>query len=258
VFSNLGTNCASIDLQTAKINGTVLLTNIKNHGQILLGGVTIGKNLTCSGAQLECPDGFTIVGDGAIIGGSVQLVNGFKSVGEVNLADAKIGSNLECDYGEFIETNSGRFAMYMVQASIQGSVVLWTNFFAVGNLNFKKINVGGLFFLNGIKSSDKMILDLRSAKVETLFDDEKSWPKAGNLLLDNFTYNEFYNLAPTDAKNRIEWLHRQPTNQFLPQPYDQLAGVLRKMGRGDDAAEVMIAKNKDYAKQNLHWSSLKQ
>jgi hypothetical protein len=91
--------------------------------------------------------------------------------------------------------------------------------------------------------------------VGTLFDNKNSWPKSGNLLLNNFTYTEIDSEAPNDADNRIYWLHLQPQDHFYPQPYEQLAGVLHKMGYEDEAAKVMIAKNEDYAKR-LPWNSI--
>ncbi|MGO9244468.1 MAG: hypothetical protein ACLQDC_06815, partial [Verrucomicrobiia bacterium] len=39
----------------------------------------------------------------------------------------------------------------------------------------------------------------------------------------------------------------QPRDQFLPQPYEQLASVLKKAGRDEDAREILIAKNEDRA-----------
>jgi hypothetical protein len=86
-------------------------------------------------------------------------------------------------------------------------------------------------------------------KVGTFWDEKTSWPKAGNLFLDGLVYDEIHHLAPLDAKSRINWLKRQPTGQFLPQPYEQLAGVLRKMGHEDEAANVMIEKNDDIARR---------
>lgn len=46
---------------------------------------------------------------------------------------------------------------------------------------------------------------------------------------------------------QLDWLHRQPADLFLSQPYEQLATVLRERGLKEDAKKVMIARNKDYA-----------
>ena len=91
------------------------------------------------------------------------------------------------------------------------------------------------------------ILNLTSAKVGTLSDHEQDWPGHENLFLDGFTYDRIDNESPQDAERRKVWLHRQPSNSFSMQPYEQLAKTLIGTGRQDEAAEVMIAKNKDYA-----------
>src|SRR5207249_10574398 len=71
----------------------------------------------------------------------------------------------------------------------------------------------------------------------TLFrsDEEKSWPGEGKLFLDGFTYDRISEDSPLTAQSRIEWLHRQPHHKFLPQPYEQLASVLRNMGHEREA-----------------------
>lgn len=69
----------------------------------------------------------------------------------------------------------------------------------------------------------------------------------GKLFLNGFVYDGIGTKSPTDARSRISWLHLQPTDRFLPQPYEQLAEVLRKTGHEDDAKDVLIAKNRDRA-----------
>jgi hypothetical protein len=82
-------------------------------------------------------------------------------------------------------------------------------------------------------------LDLRHAVVGPIGDDEQSWPKKGSLFLDGFTY-ERIGEGPTSAKKRLEWIARQPEG-FTPQPYRQLAKVLREAGDDSGARKVLIA-----------------
>ena len=77
---------------------------------------------------------------------------------------------------------------------------------------------------------------LRSGQI---FDEEQSWPKKGNPLLDGFSYARI-GAGPTSAKKRLEWLARQPDG-FIPQPYRQLAKVLREAGDDAGARKVLIA-----------------
>jgi hypothetical protein len=117
---------------------------------------------------------------------------------------------------------------------------------AQGKVNFLGATVGLGFVWTGVLSSAEAILDLRSAKVGTLQDEPDSWP--AHLFLDGFHYDRIHDEAPLDAENRTDWLHRQSTEKFLPQPYEQLASVLRTMGHEADAKQIMIEKNRDHAR----------
>ncbi len=81
-------------------------------------------------------------------------------------------------------------------------------------------------------------LDLNGASVDTLHDDEASWPSPGNLLLNRCLYNALIG-GPMDARRRLAWLARQAPERwgedFWPQPYEQLAHVFREMGMTEDA-----------------------
>jgi hypothetical protein len=105
-----------------------------------------------------------------------------------------------------------------------------------------------LFRIVDVLEAEHTVLDLRLAEVETFWDDEKSWPKRGNLLLDGFRYVRLYEESPFQADRRKNWLLRQPQDKFLPQPYEQLAAVLRQMGHERDARLVMMEKNRQRAR----------
>jgi hypothetical protein len=76
-------------------------------------------------------------------------------------------------------------------------------------------------------------------------DDEQSWPPAGRLLLDGFEYRALAGTAPLSSTQRLRWLRLQPPRPFAPQPYEQLAKVLRAMGHEQDARAILVAKQKD-------------
>src|SRR5262249_50866867 len=86
---------------------------------------------------------------------------------------------------------------------------------------------------------------LRGATAAYLIDDEQSWPKPGNLNIDGFTYTglELRPVRLTPRENvtkRLRWLALQPPG-FHPQPYRQLAKVLRESGDEPGAIQVLIA-----------------
>ena len=104
---------------------------------------------------------------------------------------------------------------------------------------------GGLFLRGGAEI--KGALDLTGASVDTLHDDEASWPAPGNLLLNRCLYNALIG-GPMDARRRLAWLARQSPERwgedFWPQPYEQLAHVFREMGHDEDARTVLVEKER--------------
>ncbi len=102
---------------------------------------------------------------------------------------------------------------------------------------------GGLFLRGGAEINGA--LDLTGASIDTLHDDEASWPAPGNLLLNRCLYNALIG-GPMDARRRLTWLARQSPGRwgedFWPQPYEQLAHVFREMGHDEDARTVLVEK----------------
>lgn len=92
------------------------------------------------------------------------------------------------------------------------------------------------FVWNNVTLSNSAILKLEGANVLALNDDERSWPKPGNLMVDGFTYSGL--APPRDAQNRLRWLRLQ--NGFSPQPYRQLAKFLSSLGDTAGAVRVLI------------------
>ena len=83
---------------------------------------------------------------------------------------------------------------------------------------------------------DGAVLNLDGASVGVLFDDPHSWPAPGKLSLDGFTYEH---LGVADAPSRLRWLSLQAV--YHPQPYRQLAKVLREEGDEEGAVAVLVA-----------------
>ena len=192
-----------------------------------------------------------ITGDGVNIEGDVFLRNGFKAEGEVHLLGATIGGVLDCEKGVFI--NPTGYALSAEHLNIKGGVYLRNGFHADGLVSLVGATIDSYFAWTDVNSPEKATLDLSSATIGTLLDHQNSWPDEGKLFLHGLVYNEISDRAPRGAERRIDWLRRQPG--FQPQPYEQLAEVLRKGGQDGDAREILIAKNKDRARlTKLTWS----
>lgn len=232
-------------------------------GALELVDAHISGIVSCRGARLE--NGLD--GERVTVGGSVFLDKGFSASGEVDLSNATIGADLWGDGGSF--RNNGHISLDASVVKVGGSVELGEGFESDGEVRFLSAKVGrlrchGVFnnsngslsvrlagakisgpFIWTLNKSPTGIVDFEEAEVEDLIDDEASWPKAGSLRLDGFTYQRLTEGAPTAASERLKWLRLQPAKTFLPQPYEQLAHVLREMGHESDALEIAIAEQEE-------------
>ena len=115
-------------------------------------------------------------------------------------------------------------------------------------------NIDDRFVLQPVHNPNEMRLDLRFATIGALADQADSWPKRGDLFLDGLVYDKIDRNSPSDGKSRLEWLRRQPSDAFSPQPYEQLAQVLQASGHEEAAAEVLIGKQNDRRRYGgLNW-----
>jgi hypothetical protein len=172
----------------------------------------IGGDFSCAGATFVNKGGIALNVNGMQVTGNVFLTNKFNVEGEVRFHGAQIDGQLTIDGAQFGD----------------GSIV-----------NLESATVRQTFFWSGIGPDSPARLNLTQASVGPMVDDEQSWPKKGNLHLDGFTY-ERIGKGPTGAQERLEWLARQPDG-FIPQPYRQLAKVLREAGDDAGARKVLIA-----------------
>ena len=280
-FENPGAEALNAD--GLVVGGNVFLTDeFRARGQVRLVGARIRGNLEChggtfEGAKTETPEGKTIVAlsaDGVEVGGRVFLTEKFHATGEVRLLGARIRGNLDCTGGTF-ENPEGK-ALTADGMEVGGNVFLSEKFHAKGEVRLLGARIlsdlscsggtfenpggkalsadglvvgGGLFLSHGFNANGKV--RLVHAKARVLADDETSWPDHGNLDLEGFVYEGI--VGPTDAKSRLEWIARQyPRNRrrghYHPQPYEQLAAVLRRAGHIAESKKVLMAKEKDLRK----------
>ncbi|MDP6849218.1 MAG: hypothetical protein QGI24_10575, partial [Kiritimatiellia bacterium] len=227
-----------------QVGASVLLRdNLEALGAVQLSGASIDADLDCHTGRFMNPDGFALVMNEIRVGNSVRLDDGFHAKGEVSIVAGRIGGHLVCNAGVFDGNPGSSFAARDLK--VGGSVHLENGFRAAGTVDFSGAVVDGFFTMLSVGRVEGMSLDLRSASVGTLWDDEQSWPEPGNLMLQGFIYDVIHDKAPVGAWPRISWLERQPSDSFKAQPYEQLAKVLRKGGHEAQARTVMIARNRE-------------
>jgi hypothetical protein len=225
----------AISADRIKVEGNISLRKgFVARGTVMLGGARVGGDLSCRSARFSNPHGTALSAENITVGGNCFLYDGFSAEGVVDLFGARIGGNLNCYDGTF------------------NKVVL------------NSANVKGMFVWSKINKADLAELNLRNAAVGSLADDEASWPRTGRLFPDGFVYERISDAppedditgepvthSPKDAGTRLRWLDRQ--RQFTPQPYRQLAKVLRESGDEEGAKEVLFQMKQRGRRGLLTW-----
>jgi hypothetical protein len=120
-------------------------------GEVQLIGAKIGGDFDCEGGRFENAGGRALDCEGATIGNRVflrdeygedGLENDFSAAGEVRLASATIGGDLDCDGGEF--ANRDAIALACDSIKVGGRVFLRDGFHATGAVRFMRAKLGML------------------------------------------------------------------------------------------------------------------
>ena len=259
-----------------KVRKDVLLNKgFSAEDQVNLLDAKIGGNLYCDKGNFknnkqsklddEKTTGDSINAGRLEAGGTVSLTNGFRANGSVNFTGAKIGGDLSCSGGKFI--NKEGDALIAENITLGGHLFLRNKFLARGDVRLFGANIGGdlhcargvfgdgIFAQNAkIKSGlvwfgvrGKGVVNLSFASADILVDNVQS-QRNFQFNLEGFSYSRFY--LPGKAQARIDWLKNRPQGYlFTPQPFEQAAEVLFALGHGSDAREILLEKEKQITGQ---------
>lgn len=238
-------------------------------GTVRFLGAQIGGDLNCSDGQFEVREGKALCVDGAVVKGSVLLKDGFKATGTVGLLGAQVGE-LACNGGHF-EVKKG-YALLADRLVVKGHVFLVDGFMATGTVRLLGAQINGNLECNGgqfaVEEGNALVLQSAVVRggwifrelerptsvnaghmqLKVLVDEISSWGEGS--VLDGLRYDALGGGAPAQAKVRLAWLCKQPTEHlgetengeaFRPQPWRQLQHVLREMGHVEDARQIGIA-----------------
>jgi hypothetical protein len=203
-----------IDGDLSRIRGDLDLT-LGRFDEVSLFRTEIGGNLDFSSSRLVGKP--PVAAQLATVNGDVVLHGGVETAGVIDLRLARIAQSLSVHDVRFIGKDQN-------------------------GLNAQRASIGGTLYWVNITKTPYTVLDLSDAHAVSVWDDEGSWPSSGNLYVDGFVYDGFSG-GPADGFARLQWLRLQPQNlQVQPEPYRQLAQVLRRDGREEAAVQVEIAR----------------
>ncbi len=201
------------------VRGGAFFRGARLDGELVLSGGRIGGHLDLVGAAINRAEGFAVEANSVTVGGDVALRHA-TITGSFDLQTARIGGDLDLSGATL---SAGGMAL---------------------NLNRTKV-VAAFFLRQG--ALVRGTLSLAGAELGAMLDEPASWPATGDLVLNRCLYGAFLGAA-ADAPTRLDWLARQTPSRwgeyFWPQPYEQLAKVLREMGHDDDARVVLMEKER--------------
>jgi hypothetical protein len=210
----------AIDADGLESRGGILLRGADVRGGINLSGVRLGGDVNVAGSRIERPGEVALNADGIAARGDMAL-RAAAITGEVRLLGAHFGGDIDCTSATFEQP--GGYALRLNRARIDGAFFLRQGAAILGTL------------------------DLTATEIGAIDDEEVCWPQRGDLLLNRCRYGAFIG-GPIDAASRLDWLERQVSERweedFWPQPYEQLATVLREMGHDEEARAVLIVKER--------------
>lgn len=201
--------------------------------------------------------------------------------GVVDFSDAKIDGNLELTQAHSDQANSvvrarrahvvGRFTLRTsgvvdtAGARVDATMILDTSRLRAGSDEEAAADLcwltAGVLQIEGIRPRAGL-LDLTRAQLGVLRDQVGQWPPGQAIVLDGLTYQDIRK-SGVALQDRLRWLrdgttrsrrghgHYHPTG-YTPQPYEQLASVLRATGNDDQARVVLLHKHRHY-RSSLTW-----
>jgi uncharacterized protein YjbI with pentapeptide repeats len=235
---------SEINFISAQIDGSIICSNSKFTR--VLDKSYEGKSYLVKDGKLKNKEIITLNLNSAKINGNVLLDKKFISKGEVSFTSAQIEGGVICSDAKFI--NKNKKALSFNSAKINGNVFLGENFCISGDLDFsaskiRKISISKKIRIKGNFLFSVMMVD--TIHISNLSFNEKHLKK---LRLDGLIYNHLSG-TNLDSKTLLEWLGKMP--EFKPQPYKQLAKVLRNMGHNEDANSIMIKYNDELRKKDF-------
>jgi len=180
-------------------------------GEVCLNDAHVGSLLDFTGARLRNPGGTALAATGLRADAVMNCGGGFEASGQVELYHARVGQHLSFEGARL---------------SNPGGTAVWAE-----QLQARELMLATAQPVDGT-------IDLRDAQVGVLHDDPAAWP--ASLLLSGLAYDALD--PPLTAAARLDWLSRDPG--YAPGVYEQLSGMYRRLGHGEQARDVQLEKQR--------------
>lgn len=246
-----------------------LLAQEAISGQFRLAAARVGGIVGLDGAVLRNEGHRALNGNKLVVGAGLLARFGFSAAGEVALADASVGG--EVDFRGASLSNPGGNALLATGLIAGTDVRLAVGFSALGVIRLSRARIGAEIRLDGMRvtnpggdaircryaQASALVLDcdvsvdgtvdLRHSMFTNIRDDLASWPRS--MRVAGLSYDALDPARP--AAERVHWL-RHDADGYLPQNYETLAAMYRRMGDDSGARVVLLAKERERRAQ-LPW-----
>jgi hypothetical protein len=250
------------------VDGDLLAQQAVVNGQFRLAAAHIGGMVGLDGATLRREGHRAFNGAELSVGAGLLARFGFSAVGEVVLTDASIG---EVDFRGASLSNPGGNALLATGLIVGADIRLAAGFSAHGVIRLTRARVGAEIRMDDVRVSNpggnaircryaqasalvldsgpsvEGVVDLCHSRFTNIRDDPACWP--GKLRVSGLSYDVLD--PPLPAVQRVRWLQRD-ADGYLPQNYETLAAMYRRMGDDSGARVVLLAKERERRAQ-LPW-----
>jgi hypothetical protein len=253
-----GDGSSALTCDRINVFGGVFLSqaNAKStfDGEVRFAGANIGGNFDCTNATFRNPSKIALCVERITTGGSIFL-RGSQADGQIVVKASKIGVALDCRGANFTSGEGrtldaekaiigshvlldGQFSCNYVHfwaTTIQGGLRCWVA--KIGKLDLRHARVEGLFEWADMIDPSASSIDFRDARLESIKDDEASWPQAG-IQFDGLRFERF-SVSEIGVDCRLKWLKLDSSGPA--QAYRELSNVYDRGGRSDLAGQVLFA-----------------
>lgn len=225
----------------------------QSRSEIDLKNADIGNDLDFESATLAFDSSSPracLYARNARIGGDL-ILDEAAAHGSIDLQGATIGGMFSA-HNTKLETSSGPDAVATLPAldlvgTTIGRDVEFEDARVSGPLQISDADITKTVRIRNLEHGENYSLDLSGLSCNRLVIDASAQPSYGKLKLHGCDYEDFSMFVPSQSEieSCLTWLRLIGRDHFSEQPYEQLAGVMKRQGKDDISRSILIAKVED-------------